>query len=578
MRSVAAMVGAILSFNRRRMTWALALSIVASLMEGLGLALLVPILGFAIGMDGARDSINVLGVTLPYVAQVSIALAVFVGVALIAAWLGWRRNVITSAIRNDFVADLSKRVQAAVLRMRPDAAAREDRVTLTHLMTIDVEMVGQAVHFLFAATAQLTRIPALTLVIVALSPPAAMAAAAILALAVLVALPFDQRAKASGAALIGHGKQMLSRADESLASAPLIKTHLAEERWIARHAQAVDARFGVLHDLAAGQASARAVGTASGAIGVAIVVWIALVVLDEPLAQTAVLIFALSRLLPAAVQFHASWRSALSAVPSHQRVTAMINTATTKRETEVPAAMGKGPAAVAIQNVSIARVASGSPVIRSGNLELRPRELLVIMGRSGAGKTTLALGLAGLLPMTGGHVHLDGETLDGDARMALRQAAVMVPQDPVLLNDTVAANLRLAKAQAPETAMWDALDTVGADAFVRGLPEGLETVIGDRGTRLSGGERQRIALAQALVARPRLLVLDEATSALDADAEDRVLTSILALRAETTVAFVTHRTEIARRADRVVVVANGQVVADGPWGDIEAERDLWARL
>ena len=98
--------------------------------------------------------------------------------------------------------------------------------------------------------------------------------------------------------------------------------------------------------------------------------------------------------------------------------------------------------------------------------------------------------------------------------------------------------------------------------------------VGDRGATLSGGERQRIALAQALLAKPRLLVLDEATSALDAEAEDRVVSSLLRLRSRTTLVFITHRRALARHADRVVVLDDGRIVANGPWRDVRGEDDL----
>jgi ATP-binding cassette subfamily C protein len=138
----------------------------------------------------------------------------------------------------------------------------------------------------------------------------------------------------------------------------------------------------------------------------------------------------------------------------------------------------------------------------------------------------------------------------------------MVPQDPFLFHDTVRRNLMWAKPDASEADMWNALAMASADRFVRELPDGLDTMVGDRGARLSGGERQRIALARALLRRPELLILDEATNSLDATNETAIIDALAGLRGTLAVLVIAHHTSTLRDADQIVHVVSGLVRAE----------------
>jgi ABC-type multidrug transport system fused ATPase/permease subunit len=148
-----------------------------------------------------------------------------------------------------------------------------------------------------------------------------------------------------------------------------------------------------------------------------------------------------------------------------------------------------------------------------------------------------------------------------------------VPQDTHLFHDSIRENVRWVVPDAPDAEVLQALRLAGAADLLARLPLGLDTVIGDRGVLLSGGERQRLALARALLVRPRLLVLDEATSALDAESEQSIRTTIAALAPSVTVLMITHRLTSARHADQVIVLDDGAVVAAGPWSQLIDGRD-----
>jgi ATP-binding cassette, subfamily C, bacterial len=140
-----------------------------------------------------------------------------------------------------------------------------------------------------------------------------------------------------------------------------------------------------------------------------------------------------------------------------------------------------------------------------------------------------------------------------------------VPQDPLLFHDTIRANLLWAKPEAPERRLWEVLRQAAVDQFVAGLPDGIDTLVGDRGLRLSGGERQRLALARALLREPELLILDEATSALDTETERSVRTALADLRGRVTMLVIAHRLTAAREADQIIVLDAGEIAERGTW-------------
>jgi ATP-binding cassette subfamily C protein len=203
------------------------------------------------------------------------------------------------------------------------------------------------------------------------------------------------------------------------------------------------------------------------------------------------------------------------------------------------------------------------------------------VGPSGAGKSTLADVVLLLLAPQQGELVVDGAALAESDRDGWRAAIGYVPQDTHLFHDSVRENVRWIAPDARDADVMEALRLAGASDLLARLPKGLDTVIGDRGVLLSGGERQRLALARALLVRPRLLVLDEATSALDPESEQSIRQTIAALTASVTVLMITHRLTSARHADHVIVLDEGAVVASGAWSTLMDGTDsrlsrLWA--
>jgi len=186
--------------------------------------------------------------------------------------------------------------------------------------------------------------------------------------------------------------------------------------------------------------------------------------------------------------------------------------------------------------------------------------LTVVMGPSGAGKTTLVDLVVGLLQPDAGEIRVDGVPLREIAAREWRLQIGYVPQETLMLHQSVALNVTLGDPSVPLADVDDALRAAGASEFVAALPEGVETIVGERGLRLSGGQRQRLALARALVRKPSLLVLDEATTALDPATEREICETLRALRGAVTIVAICHHGHLAEVADLVYRVEDARIV------------------
>ena len=212
------------------------------------------------------------------------------------------------------------------------------------------------------------------------------------------------------------------------------------------------------------------------------------------------------------------------------------------------------------------------------SLSVRPRERLAVVGPSGAGKTTLFQLAERFYDPQSGRVLMDGIDLRDADPADIRQRIAMVPQETLLFAGTARDNLRYGNWDASDDQLWQAARDAHAEDFLRALPEGLDTFMGEGGARLSGGQRQRMAIARALLRDAPLLLLDEATSALDAESERLVQDALDRLMADRTTIVIAHRLATVRAADRIVVMDHGKIVEEGTHASLTAESGLYARL
>jgi subfamily B ATP-binding cassette protein MsbA len=220
----------------------------------------------------------------------------------------------------------------------------------------------------------------------------------------------------------------------------------------------------------------------------------------------------------------------------------------------------------------------GREILRDINLEVRAGEVLAVVGSSGAGKTTLVHLIPRFFDVTAGRLTIDGRDVRETSLASLRSQIGVVAQDTVLFNDTVRNNIAYGQPGVPQKAVEAAAQAALAHDFIMDLPNGYETVIGERGVRLSGGERQRIAIARALLKNAPILILDEATSALDSESEALVQSALHNLMIGRTVVVIAHRLSTVRRADRIVVLENGTAADIGPHEELMKKLGTYRRL
>ena len=210
------------------------------------------------------------------------------------------------------------------------------------------------------------------------------------------------------------------------------------------------------------------------------------------------------------------------------------------------------------------------PVFEGLNLSIRPGESVALVGASGSGKSSIANLILGLYSLTGGRIEIDGiPQTDLDMRKFRRQCAIVL-QENVLLSGTVMDNIRFAKSEATDAEVIEAANAANADEFIRNLPEGYHTVIGERGVSLSGGQKQRLSIARAILRNPRILILDEATSALDNESEALIQQALDRLSSGRTVITIAHRLTTIRNADRIIVLGNGRILEQGTYDELVA--------
>jgi ATP-binding cassette subfamily B protein len=231
-----------------------------------------------------------------------------------------------------------------------------------------------------------------------------------------------------------------------------------------------------------------------------------------------------------------------------------------------------------LEQVAVPDRAAGSEVLHGVSLRVQPGQLLALVGPSGAGKTTITSLVARLYDPSAGVVRVGGVDVRDVTQESLHSRVGVVTQEAHLFHDTVRANLHYARPEATEAQMERALRDAQIWDLVASLPEGLDTVVGDRGHRLSGGEKQRIALARLLLKAPGVVVLDEATAHLDSESEQAVQRALDGALEGRTAIVIAHRLSTVRAADVIAVVEDGRVVEQGRHAELLARGGLYADL
>lgn len=231
-----------------------------------------------------------------------------------------------------------------------------------------------------------------------------------------------------------------------------------------------------------------------------------------------------------------------------------------------------------LEDVSTLERTVTEPVLRGVSFTVEPGQLVALVGSSGAGKSTTSMLVSRVYDVTEGAVLVGGTDVRDATLQSLRDTIGVVTQDSHLFHETIAENLRYAKPDATDAELWEALRAAQVEPLVRALPDGLDTVVGERGYRFSGGEKQRIAIARLLLKAPSIVILDEATAHLDSESEAAVQTALTTALAGRTALVIAHRLSTVREADQILVLDGGVIVQRGTHEQLLDEGGLYADL
>jgi ATP-binding cassette subfamily C protein len=563
---------------RWRFVSSLALILAFSTTEGFGILLLLPTLQaagldltgqgtagrYARVIDGAFAAVGVRP-------SLGILLVIFVLLIGFRTVLGNLQSVAIFSLEQEFTLSLRLRLYRAIANANWLFICRSRASDFTHALTSEIHRVGQAAYesMLIAGDTVLTALYCA----IALRLSASMT---LLVLGCGAALALTLRGRTRGIANAGQeqsntGAALYAATIEHLQSLKTVKAYAAEEQNFSIFARAGRALTDSNLAAAGAQASATAWFELGSAAIMGIVLYFAVRILAVPPAAILILLVLFARVLPRLMALHQHWRSLAGYLPSFGNLLEMEQRCSAAAESKVSnEAAPELRRELRFEQVSFSYGRGDNPAVSGAELTIPAGAIVAVVGASGAGKSTIADLAMGLIAPDKGAISIDGAALTDTISRRWREQVGYVAPDTFLFHDTVRANLKWARLDLSDAEIAEAIAIADAEQFINALPHGLDTIIGDRGLALSNGERQRIALARALLRRPRLLVLDEATNNLDSASENRVMDALKRLRHRITVLVIAHRIATIRSADLIYVIEDGRVVEYGDWDALSA--------
>jgi len=574
--SLRAFIAALLADRRGQLAGVIAVQAVSALAQAAGLLLLVPLLG-TIGIGASPEASRWVDGGLAAVGlrpTLGVILALYVGTSAVNQAMSAYQGVLATRYRLDVLNDLRGRLYSGVGAAEWRHLMGIRRADLLAALTSNVFLVGSGVAGVLGLVVAVIVVAAQLTVSIQVSP-ATTGLAVVSGLALVwIVWPLTRRSRRLGAELVALNRAAMRAATGFLEALKLAKAYSRE----AEHEQAFMAAIRRSRDaqvsLAWTTGAANAIQTTLTALLLAVSVYVAIRVLHVPTGSLLVVAVVFTRIVGQVGSSQSNIQQIAQALPAFEELEELIASCAAAREPNAGARRRIGiGAGIELEQVQFAYPSAdghsdGAEALRGVSLALPAGSTLALAGPSGAGKTTVADLVAGLMVPDAGCVTVGGEPLTRERLSGWRQSVALVPQDPFLFNDTIEANLRFARPEASDAELWDALRLASAAEFVADLPSGLQSMVGDRGLRMSGGERQRLALARALLRSPELLILDEATSSLDTENELAIRTALSSLRGRTTMLLIAHRLSTVSEADRIAVLDRGWVVESGSWAEL----------
>ena len=547
--------------------FAIVVLIVMGLTQGVGLLMLIPFLQLiGIGDSAPEGIVAIIGKIWRFTGlplSLPAVLVVYVGIVSLYAVIQRWSTILNSKLSHAFTRKLRDDLFRAMARVQWLRFIQIRGSDINHVMTSNLATIDSGTYGLFALISTIFVVFVHIGIAMMLSFPLTCVAIVSSGLLLLVLRPLNRRSYELGEEWRQTMAALFGVLMDHLSGMKVAKSFGAEDR----HIRSFCSLSGNLEQQAnrfAGILSSTGMYyEIGGVVVVSVFFLVGVQILQIPVSRLLIMLFLFAGLVPMFSWTQRTWQGTLNMLPAYKAVLEMLEKF---QEAEEPAiSVQVNPieleTGVEFRNVSFKYdKEDGNFVLDQMELFIRARETTVILGPSGGGKSTFADLLIGLLTPDIGQVLIDGRPLEGSVLHSWRKSVGYVPQESLLFHETLKDNMRWASPESSEEDIWNALQMASAADFVKALPEGLMTIVGDRGVRLSGGQRQRISLARALLRKPTLLLLDEATSNLDAKNEQRIIQAMQDLRGKMTVVFISHRKSVVECSDRVVVIEGGRAL------------------
>ncbi len=560
-------------FAPKRITFVVFFMLLSSVTASVGILFIVPLLE-AINIDLGNSLNNSAGIDTNigekingFFDQLGISLdlitvlTLYLCIVIVKAGINFIDSILSVKLQRDFVLHLRSRLYRKLFYSEWQYLNQEHMPDFIRLVTGQVEMVGYSLQQLIKLCSVIILVLVYLLLALFVSPILTLLAIILATLLVLIILPINTLIFRSGHRELLANTDIFRDIFEQLSNIKIIKSFSAEEKCLTKMHNANTQLENQQIKITVYNSLTRVVNLIGAACIFTILFYAAIEWLKLPIANLLIVLFIFSRLMPQVNGIQTIFMQLIHQAPSY--IDLLEKTEQLSHHAEIQTTLTNGAQSIPefIDSIELENVHYHYPnkqhaAITDINAVIQLNESIAITGPSGKGKSTIADIIAGLIKPTSGRLIVDGQIIDDSNRHLWREKIAYVTQDMHLFHDTVRSNLTfLFDKTLNENSLWEALELAAADEFVRQLPNGLETLIGDNGIKLSGGERQRIALARALLSKPQVLILDEATSALDQENERKIRDALIQLNGQLTIIVIAHNETTIEHIDKRIILS-----------------------